>query len=355
MHLPALTSLRFFACIVVVLYHVALPALQGRAHEAISIGFVGVSLFFVLSGVIMTYVYGRRSNSSPKAYWFARFARLYPIYLLGLLLGAPAFLDGVLQRGDSLLTLFLAPTLLQSWLPLTACKWNCPGWSLSVEVLFYFIFPLIILPLILKTKTSTLVIIALVVYIIALLPGLLYHEGEGTPLFIFLTYNPLVHIPAFLVGAVAGRTLLDHSVPTRWRVPLLTVGFLGIIATVIWASHIPYLSLHNGLMIPIWVALILGLANLKHGLLNSKGLLLLGNASYSLYIIHVPLWDLSTAVARRIGLETGSWLFILPFLVMAVLTSILAFRLIEQPAQRALLNWQANRRTRVPVVSGAED
>ncbi len=156
--LPALTSLRFFAALHVMLFHLYnMKVLTGGGwyRKLASIGYVGVSLFFVLSGFILVYTYaGREMNL--RRFWQARFARIYPAYLFSLVLTAPFFFYVCIKLKDMdipffawvknhlLLSSTLVPLLLQSWVPNAALAWNSPAWSLSVEAFFYLLFPLIL-------------------------------------------------------------------------------------------------------------------------------------------------------------------------------------------------------------------
>src|SRR5438105_5116432 len=86
--LPALTSLRFFAAFHVFIFHVqAIVAVFGPAwyQRLASIGYVGVSFFFVLSGFILVYTYEGKPIMA-RDFWRARFARVYPAYAFALLL-----------------------------------------------------------------------------------------------------------------------------------------------------------------------------------------------------------------------------------------------------------------------------
>src|SRR5687768_14460819 len=119
-HIPALTSLRFFAAFYVLVFHSGGPALtdSGRLPALLDNflmnGYLGVTFFFVLSGFILTYVYYGKlmTQEETTRYAAARFARVYPVYLLSLLLMVPfvsstGFLHALAQ--------FI---LLQSWIPL---------------------------------------------------------------------------------------------------------------------------------------------------------------------------------------------------------------------------------------------
>src|SRR5467141_2329448 len=95
--LPALTSLRFFAAFHVVIFHFqAMQIFIGPAwfQKLSSIGYAGVSFFFVLSGFILVYTYEGRPMVL-KNFWRARFARIYPAYAFSLLVTAPFFFYAV--------------------------------------------------------------------------------------------------------------------------------------------------------------------------------------------------------------------------------------------------------------------
>src|SRR5438128_8931008 len=97
-HLAALTSARFFAAFHILLFHMG--AMKGLTRAPIwlqtfaSIGYVSVTFFFVLSGFILVYTYGGR-DFDLRQFWRARLARVYPVYLLSLLLNAPFFFYAV--------------------------------------------------------------------------------------------------------------------------------------------------------------------------------------------------------------------------------------------------------------------
>ena len=108
----------------------------------LSNGYLAVALFFLLSGFILSYTYeghveGRKEFAS---FWEARFARIYPVYFLALLLALP--FQHRLTLGSASSVIFM----VQAWNPLHrewAGSWNYPAWSLSVEAFFYVFFPFI--------------------------------------------------------------------------------------------------------------------------------------------------------------------------------------------------------------------
>jgi peptidoglycan/LPS O-acetylase OafA/YrhL len=113
-------------------------------------GFAAVAFFFVLSGFILSYAHAGPSEHDgcdvkASVFWRLRFGRIAPAYYLGLLLSIPFVayhLDVLAVTGWSR---FVGPVLvilfLQAWWPRFALLWNFPAWSLSVECLFYAVFP----------------------------------------------------------------------------------------------------------------------------------------------------------------------------------------------------------------------
>jgi peptidoglycan/LPS O-acetylase OafA/YrhL len=152
--LPMLTSLRFFAALDVVFFHLAPQCSNRFLRSVVNSGPEMVEFFFVLSGFILAYVYINDESAGVMAvnrvdFWKARLARILPAYFLGLLLLAPIFFyTGLVSRivplGTFLPGVVLVPFFLQAWWPPAALLWNMPAWSLSVEVFFYAVFPSLI-------------------------------------------------------------------------------------------------------------------------------------------------------------------------------------------------------------------
>src|SRR5271163_2693967 len=116
--LHALTGIRFFAAIWVVAFHFG-AAFTARAHMPHPVtvflehGNLGVALFFMLSGFILYYTYQDNLQSSRDLYKFfvARVSRLYPVYLLAILISVPLH-----KRLPTGIELLIFP-MLQSWVP----------------------------------------------------------------------------------------------------------------------------------------------------------------------------------------------------------------------------------------------
>jgi peptidoglycan/LPS O-acetylase OafA/YrhL len=359
--LPALTSLRFFAALHVLIFHLnanRIWTFHGLANRLQMTGYVGVSLFFVLSGFILTYVHGGRKMRAG-AFFRERVARIYPAYLFSLLLTAPGFFYVCIKlkqidipiwtwtKYNLGITSALVPTLTQSWVPQAALAWNPPAWSLSVEAFFYLLFPLL-MPWLLRQSERTLWKLMVVCYVVGLLlssgycflrPDGLPHVTDDTNGFVWLNvlkFNPGARFPEFVLGACCGALFLRNRFPRRWATPLTAAGLLLFAVVILLSPHIPYPVLHNGLLAPAFAALIVGLG-LRPGWMSwmeTRPLVLLGNASYSLYLLHsfvlnvyfMPMGQLKNRgpVGNAIG-------YVLPILI-----AILVYRFIEEPARRKL-------------------
>src|SRR5262249_51526881 len=104
-------------------------------------GPMAVSVFFLLSGFVLAYTYAQEAKLDARSFLFARFARIYPVYLLGLLIiTVDAYLSG---QVSSLQNWLLQAALLHDWTT-ARFDWNDPSWSLSAEAFFYAVFPFLI-------------------------------------------------------------------------------------------------------------------------------------------------------------------------------------------------------------------
>jgi peptidoglycan/LPS O-acetylase OafA/YrhL len=197
------------AAMTVVFFHFGgnIPYLNREPWSALlRAGNISVSYFFTLSGFIMAIAYYSLENKKldKTRYAIARFARIYPIYLIGLLLMVPLVLYSG-NNGKRALLLNLG--LLQAWFPGYAMTFNSPSWSLSVEMFFYVAFPLL---LILFAKRSpkfllggaTIFWLASQILHIYLLKY--YYQPYPSPEHEFVYYYPLLHLNAFVLGMAIG-------------------------------------------------------------------------------------------------------------------------------------------------------
>lgn len=345
--LPALTGLRFLAAAHVVIYHALRPLLQdaepGPAALAQS-GPSAVTLFFVLSGFVLVHVYG--ADVEVRPFWSARLARLAPLYWAALLLALPI---GLLARARGIvddplgpLSLALVATGMQAWVPEAALRWNPPAWSLSCELFFYALFPLLARIIGARQGRRALVVGGLAWLVGVALPAAylaLAPDGITTPTITdegawlnAVKLSPLARLPDFMIGVAAGTLFADGARVPRWA------GALSLLCTLAIAASglAPPLVLHNALLAPAFAVVIMWLAVDTGALaraLSSRLLVLLGEASYALYLLHVPLFLWAMALTRTTALAPSRALIVG---AVAVPVAVGAHLLLERPARRWL-------------------
>jgi peptidoglycan/LPS O-acetylase OafA/YrhL len=355
--LKALTTVRFFAALHVVLFHMQVTGILAGGpwwyRNFASVGYIGVNLFFVLSGFILVYTYADTAVR-PRRFWQARFARIYPAYALSLALSAPFFFFAVRHLDIPFLAwskehlsaaCVLTLALLQSWFPQAALTWNAVCWSLSVEAFFYLVFPVLLWWSGKMNRRKLCFAIAgwsLLSLLLSLSYILLHPDGadkinsvETTLLWKnILSFNPLARLPEFLVGLFAGRLFLSAKNNRQLATPLIVVGVLVVVALVLLTDRIPRPMISAGFLSPAFAAIIYGLALRPSwtGLLENRLLVLLGDASYSLYLLH------SIVIPRvydRTAFLPSAWRAAAAFLG-TVGASLLSYFLVEEPCRKLL-------------------
>ncbi|HEY0420464.1 MAG TPA: acyltransferase, partial [Acetobacteraceae bacterium] len=225
--LDRLTFSRLFAALAVVFFHFGQqiwPLNVAPWSQVLRAGPDAVSYFFVLSGFIMTIVYAELSPRGAPAYWLARFARIYPVYMLGLFLFV--WVTGTWNWKAVGLNLLL----LQAWVPRFALSGNSVGWSLSVEAWFYLLFPTLIgLSRRIGPARWTALVAACWVVTQVWVSWMVEVHYTGFPSAIhdLIFYFPPGHLSTFLVGMTAAMFVRG----TAWRPPAGQALALGAAAT----------------------------------------------------------------------------------------------------------------------------
>ena len=199
---PALTGLRFFLALWVILHHLTGP---GQKLEATALllphglftlirgGYQAVTTFFVLSGFVLTRSYAATlwNQRNTLRYALGRAARVYPVYLLSLAVVAPFILAD--QTPDKAGYVAAHLLLVQAWLGAIPVNWNTPAWSLSCEMFFYAVFPLAALFIRRANWRS----IALAAALACCMTRVMWAAGVSDNI------KPLVHLSDFLMGIAA--------------------------------------------------------------------------------------------------------------------------------------------------------
>ncbi len=350
--LPALTGLRAFAACNIVFFHFSNPQWFGPFAPIVDNGYTAVSFFLLLSGFILSYNYSARAQRGELVYWrfwVARLSRLYPIYAFALLVSLGMLHDewSARSHGQFFAGLVLTPLLLQGWSPTLSTFWNTPAWTMSTEAFFYLVFPFAVRWRRPQTTPGTLALLSFLWGLGVTLP-LLYmhfhpdgdlHPGRYTEGFWIraLKFSPPPHLPSFLFGMTLADLDGRLSRSGRLRFVLGLIGVAGVYTVLCFGDHLPYVLLHDGLLMPLFGCGILGLAgeNLIARFFGFAPFVALGQASYCLYILHFNLWTLihQSGLLQRTGLiRFDPWV---SYVLLAAGAGA-ALMVIERPMQRTI-------------------
>lgn len=329
--LHSLTSLRFFAAAAVALMH----GFGLYDLPAISLGYVGVSFFFVLSGFVLTWA--GAANNGTTVFLRNRFAKLFPLSAATLVIAA------LVPVAQNLTPLFFVQslTLTQAWLPGAASSFNPVAWSLSAEAFFYLLLPSLVTAM---RRFSKAELAGTVVFLAVLQPvlGTAAQFALGPWASHFLTYNfPLYRLPEFVIGiALALLLKAGYAPPRRTQLSAAALATAGLMLAVLADfAHLGLWWVSQALMLPaivvlIWTASRRELAGTSR-LLTRPVLIRLGELSFAYYMVHYLVLGAFGLLVDRQAQQLPWWL-VPPALLCAAGAAWLAHRYIEKPCERAL-------------------
>jgi peptidoglycan/LPS O-acetylase OafA/YrhL len=337
--LDSLTGLRFIAAFTVFGFHVGVGGLvdQGRVGAIQDLifgqGAAGVSFFFVLSGFVLAWS-ARASDTAPR-FWRRRIAKIYPNHVVTWFIALAALLAAgtTVTLSAALPSLFL----LQAWVPDPAVFFgvNTVSWSLSCEVFFYALFPLLYRWIIRipgrwlwSAAAGALATIWLVPLLVQLLPSS-YHYWA-------IWILPVARLPEFCAGMLLALVVLDGRWPWRrvWPAAVLTAfAYL----TCRWLPEDIRIVAASAIPLALLVAAV-GAADAagRPSFLRSRWAVWLGQISFAFYLIHQLTLRL---VGRAAGTNHGmlaEFGLALMALAIAVVASWLLYRYVELPGVRLL-------------------
>lgn len=364
--LDAITGLRWWAAFAVFFFHVRnLIPLPGPLAALAPLGNYGVTFFFVLSGFVLTWSW--RASTDKRTFYWRRFARIYPLQLVTLVLALPVFYSFATDPEPSWVKtvnwgiLLLCVFLLQGWSndPQVLFAGNPAAWTLTVESFFYAVHPFITLVLKRLTQVGALVAAAGVVgFALAVRVALIAFPGS------WLTNVPVpvMRLNEFVLGmclAWAFRKGWIPRIPLAVPLGLLLVWFGMVVAgprlellTGMYGIVIPY---GNEIATTLLALLIVSVASLdlrdRTRIMRSRPLVALGEWSYAFYLIHATFIYLAL---RLFGPQERGWtvaLWLLAILGVSIGTAWLLHVTIERPAERFLRTWQAGRRAQTSTLT----
>jgi peptidoglycan/LPS O-acetylase OafA/YrhL len=372
--LPPLTGLRFFAAFFILVGHGAPMMLKLTPNPQLVINVtncfleVGMELFFVLSGFVIHYNYanvGRLPNSQNLArFYIARFARIYPLYVLFLAL------QHALYGGDLRATAFFLG-MTQSWVfiilggvPLIGHLSAFVTWSISTEWFFYCLYPIVawLLAMTRHRLTAALVLVALALLGLVQAVFLYLHDEQinafaqavwGPPGNAFygwlIDLSPVGRLPSFLIGVATAHVFI-----ARYSQPVgESERRLGIVAlTLALACAVSMCGVQSvgnryvnsiavfvySLSIAVTIFCCARYRSLFSRALSVPLLIACGNASYSIYLFHLSILEV-TRVRDVIPWASYNVLYVgVRFAAAALITvafSMIMYRVYEAPARAA--------------------
>jgi peptidoglycan/LPS O-acetylase OafA/YrhL len=354
--LNSLTGLRFIAAAMIVLLHFAgqfgLPPVILGGWPLTG----GVSFFFILSGFILTHAHpNMTAGGTPFSFYVSRIARIWPAHVACFLL-LFILVQKVPENGTSgSISVALANIfLVQAWIPEKGVffSFNAVSWSLSAEMFFYALFPLLILN-IEKTWTWKFGVTALIV------AGAIAYGAHAELAGIdaaWITINPLPRLFEFMFGICLRRfwgrygDLVPSSIVHATVVELACVGavvFLGCLFPWLF-SQLPQV-LHNDtcriwlmnsgiLLLPLAATIFIAASGrgFVSAALGSKPMIVLGEMSFAIYLVHQIVLR---AFAQRAA-ELAVWppgIALAGYLLLTLLLSTLIWTGVERPARTFII------------------
>lgn len=344
--LDSLTGLRFLAALVVFVGHAGsrLPAdsVPEALRAVLAQGPVGVSFFFLLSGFVLTW--SHRPGDPLSSFYRRRAARVLPAYWVALL---TVVIVTIVLQSVPLAELLPASGIsflgLQSWVPVESVYFggNQVGWSLSDELFFYAVFPLIVL--LLRRRWSAWVMVGAAVAVIVGV-AVAVHPLDRLSLDYWLLYiNPVQRLAEFALGMVLAKVMRSGR---RFPVPLWLALVLAVGGYVAASVVPPAFALVVTTLVPFWV--LIGAAaqadlDRSWSPFRRTFLVKLGERSYAFYLIHSLVVVLTFAVAVRIPwapFQTNALPASLTVVAVALAASVLAasalYSWVERPLEKRL-------------------
>ncbi len=361
-YFPQLTGYRFIAAFLVFLFHYNPFPEQSFLWSICKELYIGVSLFFVLSGFLIAYLYlpvKMQSAKVFKVFLGRRFARIYPLFFI-LTVAYYVFRFVSANKDHSFTEIFLNLTLLKGFSDKYLLTGVMQAWSLTVEETFYLLSPIIFFLI----REKRIFWLQLPVFFITGILLVVVFEFLKAPFFErmhFMWFTTFFgRCTEFFLGILLARQMLENKAAPSRGFTLTIAGTSMILICILIMSFlqklndVPYssLSLHglliNNFLLPFSIYLLLrGLLVERtyfSALLATPAVELMGRSSYAFYLLHAGIF-----AEFLLKFSKGNIFF--QFLLVQIL-SIAAFRLFEQPVnmfmkrrffnQEKLPGWERN-------------
>ncbi|HHF4151921.1 TPA: acyltransferase family protein [Haemophilus influenzae] len=341
---PEIDGLRAIAVISVIIYHLNENWLSG--------GFLGVDIFFVISGFLITGIIIteiQQNSFSLKQFYTRRIKRIYPAFITVMALvsfiASAIFIYNDFNKLRK--TIELAITFLSNfYLGLTQGYFDLSAnenpvlhiWSLAVEEQYYLIFPLILILAYKKFREiKALFIITLILFFILLatsfIPANFYKEVLHQPNIYYLSN---LRFPELLVGSLLA---IYHNLSASNVIAILSTLLL-FSCLFLMNNDIAFIPGITLILPCIFTALIIHTTsqnNIIKLCLSNKAIVFIGKISYSLYLYHWIFIALAYYITGEKQINNQS---IAVVTVLTIIFSVLSYYLIEQPIRKSKLNFK---------------
>lgn len=344
-----LDGLRALAVVAVLIFHLRPASLPG--------GFIGVDIFFVVSGFLITSLLIRERASKGMVdlahFWLRRARRLLPAVFLTVVVSVTG---GLILGNDLLVGIFRqtigALTFSTNWVEIAAGSSYFAGtspqlfahfWSLAVEEQFYLLWPLLFIALMAFTRnwTQRIAITGGGALVSALLMGILVTPGQDVTR---VYYGTDTHAFGLLLGVTlafiwAGTRWLDHPAFTQFS-PLIALGSaVGIVTLMVTLDENSIFTFRGGLFLACLLTAILIASLLPENrfllaLAEARPVEWIGVRSYGIYLWHWPIFLMLTALLPAAAPDSAmNWTVRALALVLTLLTTGWSYQTVEQPVR----------------------
>ena len=345
-YIKEIDGLRALAVIMVLAYHLKMPFAKS--------GLVGVTVFFVISGYLITGILINEIEESGgvdlKNFWLRRIRRLLPAVLSMAVV--MIFVSAVVNRvvftkgcNDLLSAVFGYNNWWQIFRkvsyfenagapsPFTHC------WSLAIETQFYLIYPILLI-LLSKARNRGKVfaaVTAVLAMISVVLMGVLY-SPDGDPSRVY--YGTDTRAFSLLIGALAAIQKEYHIIKVKLRGKLWAViGSISVLILIgmmmLISSYSSFLYYGGQAIVSVLAAFVVYAVTVSRSLLNiildSSILKWIGDRSYSIYLWHYPI------IVLMSGGKRAAWWIVILEVVLSVGFAELSYRFIETPVRHGII------------------
>jgi peptidoglycan/LPS O-acetylase OafA/YrhL len=357
-YLSNLTPLRGIAALWVVVFHfseIIAKFVSTDRSLLLTKGYLMVDLFFIMSGFIICHVYQENFQSGFTGYNFrrfivARFARVYPLHFVTLLLAIAIFVpmfgwDPLFNNPRAIPTNLL---LIHSFGIHKLFNWNVPSWSISAEWWAYMVFPLLAI-FIYRKKGMAIGLLALFV-VLAYLSIMFWIPRVNAfdpslprrqNLDVTFDYGFLRGLAGFISGMILYKA---YEIGLFRKIFQKDISAFIVITGSILCMHFGW---NDGFEIILFVAVVFAFALNNGGLhkmCNNRIAQYLGKISYSIYLMQlfplVPLWSgikLPGLVYGKNSATTSFWIgvgYCLIYIVLVIAVASLTYFTIEKPCRK---------------------